>query len=224
MPFSPGIFSYCSYNKLPQSKWLKTPQSARESQSVMSDSLWPHGLYSPCNSPGQNTGVGSCSLLQGIFPTQRSSADLPHCRQILYQLSHQGSSRILEWVAYPFSRGFSHPRNWTGVSCNCRQILYQLSHQGSPKTQVSYSSGGYKSKMSLTSVRRTGSFWGLQGKIKSLSFSACRDCWHPLACGHSTQISTSTLTLPSLPSLLPSYKYPCDYIRPYYNISRNNPG
>ena len=46
-------------------------------------SLWPHGLYSPWNSPGQNTGVGSLSLLQGIFPTQGSNPGLPHCRQIL---------------------------------------------------------------------------------------------------------------------------------------------
>ena len=61
-----------------------------ESQSVMSESLWPHGLYSPWNSPGQNTGVGSLSLLQGIFPTQGSNPGLLHCRQILYQLSHQG--------------------------------------------------------------------------------------------------------------------------------------
>ena len=62
-----------------------------ESHSVVSDSLWPHGLYSPWNSPGQNTGVGSCSLLQGIFPTQGSKLGLLHCRQILYQLSHKGS-------------------------------------------------------------------------------------------------------------------------------------
>ena len=54
--------------------------------------LRPHGLYSPRNSPGQNTGVGSCSLLQGIFPTQGwLKPGLLHCRQILYQLSHQGS-------------------------------------------------------------------------------------------------------------------------------------
>ena len=46
----------------------------------------------PWNSPGQKTGVGSLSLLQGIFPTQRSNPGLPHCRQILYQLSHKGSS------------------------------------------------------------------------------------------------------------------------------------
>ena len=85
--------------------------------SVVSDSLRPHGLYSPQNSPDQNTGVGSLSLLQGIFPTQGLNPGLPYCRQILYQLSHQGSPRILEWVAYPFSSGSSWPRNQTGVSC-----------------------------------------------------------------------------------------------------------
>ena len=46
-------------------------------------------LYSPWNSPGQNTGVGSLSLFQGIFPNQGSNPGLPHCRWILYQLSHQ---------------------------------------------------------------------------------------------------------------------------------------
>ena len=69
------------------------------------------------NSPGQNTGVGSLSLLQGIFPTQGSSPGLLHQRRILYQLSHKGSPRILECVAYPFSSGSSWPRNRTGVSC-----------------------------------------------------------------------------------------------------------
>ena len=54
---------------------------------------------------------------QGIFPTQGSNPGLPHCRQNLYHLSHQGSPRILERVTYPFSRGSSQPRNWTGVSC-----------------------------------------------------------------------------------------------------------
>ena len=62
-----------------------------ESHSILSDSLWPHGLYSPRNPPGQNTGVGCCSLLQGIFPTQGSNPGLPHCRWIIYQLSHQRS-------------------------------------------------------------------------------------------------------------------------------------
>ena len=51
-------------------------------------SMQPLGGYSPWNSPGQNTGGGSLSLLQGIFPTQGSNPDLPHCRQILYQLNY----------------------------------------------------------------------------------------------------------------------------------------
>ena len=88
-----------------------------DNRSVVSNSLRPHSLYSPWNSPSKNTGVGSLSLLQGIFPTQGSNPGLLHCRQILYQLSKQRSPRILEWVAYPFSRGYSQPRNQTGVSC-----------------------------------------------------------------------------------------------------------
>ena len=69
------------------------PKSESESCSVLSDSLWPHGLrparlLCPWNSPGKNTGVGCPSLLQGIFPTQRSNPGLTHSRQILYYLSH----------------------------------------------------------------------------------------------------------------------------------------
>ena len=99
--------------------------TAHENGSVGSDSLWPHGL-SPWNSSGQNTWVGSFSVLQGIFWTQGSNPGLPNCRWILCQLSHKGRTRILKWVAYPFSRGSSLPRNRTGVSW----ILYQLSSEG----------------------------------------------------------------------------------------------
>ena len=104
----------------------------------MSESLRLRGLYSLWNS------VSSCFLLQGIFPTQGLNPDLPHCRQILYCLSHQErifrrpcngkdhiamsqaqvcsykgpiGPRILEWVAYPFSRGSFQLRNQTRVSC-----------------------------------------------------------------------------------------------------------
>ena len=87
-----------------------------ESRSVMSNSLQPHGV-GPWNSSGQNTRVGSLSLLQGIILTQGSKPGLPHCKQILYQLSHKGSPRILEWVAYSFSSISSQPRKWTRVSC-----------------------------------------------------------------------------------------------------------
>ena len=69
-----------------------------ESCSVVSNSLQPHGLYSLWNSLDQNTGVGSFSLLKGIFPTQGLNSGHLHCRQILYQLSHKGGPRILEWV------------------------------------------------------------------------------------------------------------------------------
>ena len=88
-----------------------------KSCSVVSHCLQPHGLYSPWNSPGQNPGVDSLFLLQGIFPTQRLKPGLLHCRQILYQLSHKGSPRILQWVAYPFSSESSWLRNWSAVSC-----------------------------------------------------------------------------------------------------------
>ena len=94
-----------------------------ESHSVVSDSLWPHGLYSPWTSIGQNTGVGSLSFLQGIFPIHGLNPGLPHCRRILYELSHKGSPRTLGWVAFPFSSGSSQSRNQTGVSCIAGRFL-----------------------------------------------------------------------------------------------------
>ena len=79
--------------------------SESEGRSIVSDSLRPHGIYSPWNSPGQNTGVGSLSLLQGIFLIQGLNPGFLHCRRILYQLSHKGSpkidviiSHILAWI------------------------------------------------------------------------------------------------------------------------------
>ena len=103
--WSPYLFFYWSaYQK----------ESESESCSVMSNSLRPHELYSPWNSPGHNTGL---PLLLGIFPTQGSNPGLPHCRWILYQLSHKGSPRKLKWVAYPFPSESSWHRNRTRVSC-----------------------------------------------------------------------------------------------------------
>ena len=69
--------------------------------------------------PGKpkNTGVGSLFFLKRIFPTQELNQGFLHCRQILYLLNHKISLRILEWEAYPFSRGSSQPRDRTGVSC-----------------------------------------------------------------------------------------------------------
>ena len=75
------------HSKTWYSAW-ETSESESEVHLVESNSLRPRGLYSPWNSPGQNTGVGSLSLLQEIFPTQGSNPGLPHCRQILYQPNH----------------------------------------------------------------------------------------------------------------------------------------
>ena len=77
----------------------------------------PPGSSVHDNSPGKNTGVGCRALLQRIFPTKRSNLGLLHCRWILYHLSYHGSPSILEWVACPFSRVTSQPRNETRVSC-----------------------------------------------------------------------------------------------------------
>ena len=115
-------------------------ESESESCSVVSNSLRLHGLYSPWNSPGQNTGVGGLSLLQGIFPTQGSNPGLPQCRRILYQLSQQGSPRILEWVVYPFSSRSSQTRNTTGVSCIAGRFFTQLS--GKPPGNLNLEASG----------------------------------------------------------------------------------
>ena len=79
------------------------------------------------DSPGKNTGVGCRTLLQGIFQTQGLNPGLPHCKRNLYRLSYQGRTRILEWVAYHFSRGSSRPRNWTRVSWNPMLMLSRFS-------------------------------------------------------------------------------------------------
>ena len=76
----------------------------------------PPGSSVHGDSTGKNTEVGCHALLQGVFPTQGSNPGHLHCGQILHHLSHQGRPRILAWVAYPFSRGTSRPRNQTRVS------------------------------------------------------------------------------------------------------------
>ena len=68
-------------------------KSESESRSDVSDCLWPHELYSPGNSLGQNTGVGSLSFLQEIFPTEGSNPDLPHYSWIFLPAEPQGESQ-----------------------------------------------------------------------------------------------------------------------------------
>ena len=109
----------------------------------MSDSLRPHGLYSPWSSPGQNTGVSSLSLLQGIFPTQGSNPGLPHCRRILYQPSHKGRPKLgvkllisfskklsLSWISSSWkttTRTFSSVQ-FSSVAQSCPTLCDQMNH------------------------------------------------------------------------------------------------
>ena len=124
------FLKFCFTDPIPSS------ESESESCSFVSNSFQPHGLYSPWNSLGQNTGVGSRSLLQGIFPTQGSNPGLPHCRQILYQLCHKESPRILEWGAYCFSSVSSWPRNWTRVCClQVDSLLTELTGKPLPSSE-----------------------------------------------------------------------------------------
>ena len=83
------------------------PSFIHESESclVASDSLQSHGLYSPWDSLGHNTGVGSLSLLQQIFPTQELNWGLLHCRRILHQLSYEGSLPL--YILCCFTKSFS---------------------------------------------------------------------------------------------------------------------
>ena len=98
------------------------------SRSVVSDSLQLHGLQPamllcPWDSPGKEYwSVLPCPPPRDL-PTKGSNPGLLYCRQILYHLSHQGSPRMLEWVAYPFSRVSSWPRNQTMVSCTAGRFF-----------------------------------------------------------------------------------------------------
>ena len=158
----------------------------------MSDSLRPHGLDSPWNSPGQNTWVGSLSLLQGIIPTQGSNPGLPHCGRILHQLSHQGNPRMLEWVAYPFSSRSSQSRNQTGVSCiagrfftdwTMREVCLPCCVVGVSPSRVGSAgltarlSWGFLSPPAACSIPHAGFAWPSSRPLWELELRARHKCW-----------------------------------------------
>ena len=123
----------------------------------------PPGSSVHGDSPSKNTGVGCHALLQEVFPTQGLKPGLLHCRRILYQLSHKGSPKILEWVAYPFSSGSSWPRNQTGVSCTVGRFFTSWSTREAQSTQRKL----FKDKLTL---------WYLIQKSNSSS-ECCQFCW-----------------------------------------------
>ena len=102
-------FSSCP-QYFPASGYFQMSQlfaSGGQSILVMFNSLLPHGLYSLWNSPGQNSGIHSHSLLQGIFPTQESNWGLVDCRRNLYQLSQKGSPLLVRSCLKFYLLGFS---------------------------------------------------------------------------------------------------------------------
>ena len=135
------------------------------------------------NSTGKNTAVGCHAHLQGIFPTQGSKPDLPHCSQILYHLNHQGSPRILEWVAYPFSRRLSWPRNLTGES-HIESIFFNSWYT---EEVLNHLSVQFSSVQSLSRVQLLATPW-ITARQASLSIT----------------ISWSSLRLTSIESVMPS--------------------
>ena len=115
-------------------------RSESESCSVVSDSLQPHGLYSRLC-----IGVGSLSFLQGIFPTQGSNPGLPQCRQILHQLSYQGSPVLIKdktkQMALDFAMGrFPAESKAEGVWASSPQ--YPPSKRVCPQHQAAINSKG----------------------------------------------------------------------------------
>ena len=87
--------------------------------------------------PGQNSpGVGSLSLLQEILPTQGSNPGLPCCGQILYQLSHRGSPRILEWVAYPLLQQIFLTQESNQGLLDCKATIIKINSKKSSKFRL----------------------------------------------------------------------------------------
>ena len=132
----------------------------------------PPGSSVHGDSPGKNNGVGCRALLQGIFPSLGLNPGLLHRRWILYHPSHQGSPRMLDWIAYPFSRESSQPRNGTGVSC----IASGFFTSWGTRKALKQPSLGYFIIILLCHAKLTNGLprW-LSGKIKNLP--AMRETW-----------------------------------------------
>jgi len=100
--------------------------------SVMSNSLRPHGLNSPWNSLGQNTGVGSRSLLQGIVPTQGLNPRLPTLQVDSLPFEPQGKPKNTGVGSLSLLQGIFPTQDLNRSLLHYKRILYQLSYQGSP--------------------------------------------------------------------------------------------
>ena len=104
-----------------------------ESCSVVSNSLWPRGLYSPWNSPGQNTGVGSLSLLQGKSSQSRDWTQVSRIAGRFFTSELQEKPKNNGVGSLPLLQRIFPTQELNQGLLYCRQILYQLNYQGSPK-------------------------------------------------------------------------------------------
>ena len=114
-------FPKCGLKKIPIS-YPPFIQSKSESCSVISDCLWSQ--FMEFSRPEYWSGYPFPS--PGDLPNPGIKPSSQHCEWILYQLSHKGSPRILEYIAYPFSSRSSQSRNRTGVSCIAGGFFHQL--------------------------------------------------------------------------------------------------
>ena len=112
--------------------WAQLKVLWNESHSVVSDSLRPHVLYSPWNSPGQNTGVGSLSHLQGIFPQPKVEARSSALWSDSLPAEPQGKLKNTEVDRLSLLQRIFPTQESNQVLLHCRRILYQLSYQRSP--------------------------------------------------------------------------------------------
>ena len=109
--------------------WDQLSESVKVAQSCMT-------LCDPMDFQAKNTRMGSHSLLHGIFPTQGSNPGLPHCKWILYQLSHQGSPHFT----------YKWPDTWDqGLRLSSNSFLC-LSKRGKGKGTFSYRGGCHQSE------------------------------------------------------------------------------
>ena len=107
------------------------------------------------------------------LPTQGLNPGLLHCRQILYKLSRKGSPGILEWVAYPFSRGSSQPKNWTRVSCIADSLQTELSGKPCMKTPLVFPKGRREDLLRPINSVKSKKIWSgcIYGKVSHHLFN-----------------------------------------------------
>ena len=140
----------------------------------------PPGSSVHGDSSEKNTGVGCHAFLQGIFPTQGLNPGLPHCRWILYHLSYQGSPRILEWVAFPFSRESSQLRSQTRVSCISGGFF------------TSWATREATDRSQYGAITAPHTWWMIVGSTPfSIPVTPPRECCHrPISCGRKPRLPT----------------------------------